>query len=263
MLKLLNDRSVNRIVGGAYINITLVPYMLSLIFKRQHICGAGIVNENWAVTTAHCLEQFTDQLQDLAIRSGSSYIDSGGAIHNISNFSIHENYDPTTNDYDLAVLKVNPPFVYNKQTQPLTICTNNSTINDYGLVAGWGYFLNFDPILSRRLQYVYLPKISRKKCQQDYNNQYLVTGTQVCYGFRDGGKDSCKGDSGGPMINENGCLIALTSWGDGCAKPNSPGVYTDVILLGEWIKKKVANNDNNNSTDNVSIVTGKVMEVNN
>jgi secreted trypsin-like serine protease len=46
------------------------------------------------------------------------------------------------------------------------------------------------------------------------------------------GKDTCSGDSGGPLQAPVGGgvyrLVGITGWGDGCARPNAPGVYTRV-----------------------------------
>jgi secreted trypsin-like serine protease len=55
----------------------------------------------------------------------------------------------------------------------------------------------------------------------------------VCAGFQDaGGVDTCYGDSGGPLeapLQGGGYrLVGITGWGDGCAQPGAPGVYTRV-----------------------------------
>lgn len=232
--------SEDRIVDGAFINITNVPYMLSYRVNNNHACGAAIINKEWGLTAAHCVTPFINNPSvSLSVRSGSNRHDFGGIIHNITTFSYHEKYNDQNNDYDIAVFKVCPPFDFNNTTQPVKLPENIKFFNtNWGLIAGWGYFIDFDPMLSEKLQYVIVPKVNRETCVKDYKGRYEVTEHQVCYGFSQGGKDACKGDSGGPLVN-NFTVIGITSWGYECGVPDSPGVYTNVIDLLGWIKNKI------------------------
>ena len=66
-------------------------------------------------------------------------------------------------------------------------------------------------------------------------------------GKTDKGADSCKGDSGGPLIckhtNQDGdempVLTGVVSWGWGCGFEGAPGIYSDVLNHYDWIKQHV------------------------
>ena len=66
----------------------------------------------------------------------------------------------------------------------------------------------------------------------------------VCAGFPQGGVDTCQGDSGGPMFGRTATgvlrVVGSTSFGEGCARPNKPGVYARVgdTVLREWIRSQ-------------------------
>ena len=58
-------------------------------------------------------------------------------------------------------------------------------------------------------------------------------------GLREGGQDACQGDSGGPLVTRDDrpgfSLIGITSFGFGCARPGSYGVFTEVSAFLDWI----------------------------
>lgn len=47
-----------------------------------------------------------------------------------------------------------------------------------------------------------------------------------------------QGDSGGPALYLN-IQVGITSYGEGCAVPLKPGVYTDVYKYVDWIKSGI------------------------
>ena len=68
----------------------------------------------------------------------------------------------------------------------------------------------------------------------------------TCAGFLAGGQDSCRGDSGGPMmitVYKNRkfpfYLIGIISYGNSCGLPNMPGIYARVGHYTDWIKEMI------------------------
>lgn len=77
--------------------------------------------------------------------------------------------------------------------------------------------------LASKLRTVKLNIVDWDKCKEAYSS--ILTDRMVCAAAP--GKDSCQGDSGGPL-DSDGKLLGIVSFGQGCARPNYPGVYTNV-----------------------------------
>ena len=89
------------------------------------------------------------------------------------------------------------------------------------------------------LQKVEIPFVENSLCNQTYNYT-TITDDMICAGgLAEGGKDSCQGDSGGPLAqrwySDQWVVAGVVSFGDGCANPNTPGVYTKVSHFADWI----------------------------
>ncbi|MFH1516849.1 MAG: serine protease [Pseudomonadota bacterium] len=65
--------------------------------------------------------------------------------------------------------------------------------------------------------------------------------SQICAG--DGFIDSCQGDSGGPLVRYGHTgqpvQVGLVSWGLGCGRAESPGIYTRISAFSDWIRTTV------------------------
>ncbi|KAJ8880659.1 hypothetical protein PR048_017129 [Dryococelus australis] len=86
---------------------------------------------------------------------------------------------------------------------------------------------------SAHLLQVQVNIISEAECNRDYPRR--ITAQMVCAGVEAGGKDTCQGDSGGPLDHSNQ-LVGVVSWGAGCARARSPGVYSIVPALRQWLR---------------------------
>ena len=90
-----------------------------------------------------------------------------------------------------------------------------------------------------------MPFVSDTTCNSSsmYNGDIIPT-DEICAGYTAGGVDTCQGDSGGPMFRRDAAnawiQVGIVSWGDGCARPNKPGVYTQVSYFSSTIASAAA-----------------------
>lgn len=103
-----------RIVGGTNTTIEEYPYQISLEYNGSHRCGGSIANASIIITAAHCVEGV--QASRLKIRAGSSTKSSGGVLVQVKSLKYHEQYNPNTIDFDIAVL-----FVSELQLKPKAV----------------------------------------------------------------------------------------------------------------------------------------------
>ena len=105
---------------------------------------------------------------------------------------------------------------------------NFPAIGQTTYAAGWGS-TSEGGYMSTSLKYTGVEVVSNAECNRSY--QGAIKATNVCAYRRS--TDACQGDSGGPLYaydraNEELILVGVVSFGNGCARPGFPGVYTRV-----------------------------------
>ncbi|XP_017773899.1 PREDICTED: trypsin-7-like [Nicrophorus vespilloides] len=228
----MTPRLDGRIVGGETVVIEDFPYQLSLQYYGSHICGASIVSKNFAVTAAHCTNG--SPASTLSVRAGSSIKGSGGQVVQVKAVYQNPKFNNYNIDYDISVLELSEPLNFGAGAQPVGLPRLNQEVpaGSDSVVSGWGALTEGGGSPSQ-LQAVHVGIISQEECKKAYGDS-AITDRMICAGVNGGGKDACQGDSGGPLVVD-GQLVGIVSWGYGCARPTSPGVYSSVSNMRDYI----------------------------
>ena len=136
---------------------------------------------------------------------------------------------------DVSVLTLEQGLPYASLPLPTKDDTALYTAGQPGLILGWGR-VAADGQPSRYLLQASVPLIADPECTKSY--PAYKAEAMVCAGVPQGGVDSCQGDSGGPLIVDRR-LVGITSWGEGCAAPGKPGVYTRVAAYVDLLEEQV------------------------
>uniref|UniRef100_A0A3Q0RSR4 trypsin n=1 Tax=Amphilophus citrinellus TaxID=61819 RepID=A0A3Q0RSR4_AMPCI len=221
----------DKIVGGYECPKNSVPYQVSL-FTGYNFCGGILLSDKWVLSAAHCKPK-----SNLEVRLGEHDIwePDGTEQHIMSaEFIRHPDYDSSTQDSDIMLIKLSHPATLNSYVHPAVLPSKCASDGMICQVSGWG---NLRPSDEDKLQCLEVPLLSDDTCFNAY--PFQITENMVCAGYLEGGKDSCQGDSGGPLVCD-GALQGVVSWGHGCAQRNKPGVYTKVCNYVSWIKNTMA-----------------------
>ncbi|XP_058833810.1 trypsin 5G1-like [Topomyia yanbarensis] len=224
----LNFTSSCRIVGGSEIDISKVPFQVSMGY-----CGGSIISERWILSAAHCVHRVEDRR--LQVRVGSSRRHTGGQLINVKRVLKHPEYNEDTTDYDFALLKLAKAVGLNEKFYAVELPEQDEPITEGTClqVSGWGDTHNAEES-HELLRATKVPLVSQEVCRKAYTS--MITDRMLCAGYQEGGKDACQGDSGGPLVDGRK-QIGVVSWGHGCARPGFPGVYARVAAVRNWIKK--------------------------
>ncbi|XP_052756189.1 transmembrane protease serine 9-like [Galleria mellonella] len=240
---------LSRIVGGTPTTVEQYPYMSNMQYLLYgslwyQFCGGSLLTSTAVLSAAHCYEG--DRPTDWRVLVGTSYASSGGQAIAVSQIIIHNAYQSSTADADVAIIRLANSAIFSDSVGVARIPGVNYIVPDGAVVTaiGWGS-LTPGGSYPEQLQHVNINVINQEICTERYD--YLrsqpgfqhwprITDGMLCAGILNvGGKDACQGDSGGPLAHDGDIVVGITSWGYGCAHDYYPGVNTRVSVYSDWI----------------------------
>lgn len=251
-----------RVVGGVAASISQFPWQAAVVFSpakengnahQRQFCGGSLLTSRIVITAGHCVYD-TDPDCLLLCSTSDAHLDpedvdvvlgrttlsdsSQGGEYGVIGVSYDSHYQPDTGS--LGVPSNDVAFLVlggSSSQQEIKVARSDEA----GLwaagapvaVSGWGVTSQSATSTQDTLRAAGVNVISDSTCASGpvYGGSFNPA-TMLCAGNLAGGVDACYGDSGGPLqapLADGGYrLVGVTSWGDGCAAPNKPGVFTRV-----------------------------------
>jgi len=208
------------------------PFMV-----HSAMCGASLIAPNVLLSAAHCQGEIQNVFLGLNnvdhINSGTEEYESFTILEEV----IHPDFINTNDefDYDFMVLKMS-----GSSAKTPVVLDRGEVSLDPGkrvIVMGWGLTRDQGE-LSNVLMEVEVEIKNHQDCLNSYSDMTRITDRHICASLP--GKDSCNGDSGGPIIDKDTQKqIGIVSFGNYCNDPLHPGVYSKIQNQIDWIQKYI------------------------
>uniref|UniRef100_A0AAG5CQK5 Peptidase S1 domain-containing protein n=1 Tax=Anopheles atroparvus TaxID=41427 RepID=A0AAG5CQK5_ANOAO len=228
-------KTSSRIVGGDAADVKEHPWAAMLLYRGTFYCGGTLINDRYILTAAHCLLSVTPY-QLLAKLYDVDRTEM--VTRSIAKLYGHERFSLDTFNNDIALAKLQQPVEVGVSFIPVCLPVLGRLFAGHnGTVIGWGKLANGS--LAQGLQKAVVPIMTNAQCRKTNYRASRITDNMLCAGYSGGGKDACQGDSGGPLsVGDSNFreIVGIVSWGEGCARPNFPGVYTRITRYLGWIK---------------------------
>lgn len=255
----------DRIFGGQVAELDEYPWMAAIEYKDKYDgnlkikCGGSLVTQRHIVTAAHCINSphtlTRAWIGDWKLSSDPDCRNMQGEMVcnekvqkiRIARGVYHPSFDEESIKNDVGVIILENNAKFNSYVKPICLPSHTLLNPPRGTTlfsAGWG--LTENGTASDVKLKVELPIKRNSECNSALFEN-LVYG-QLCVGGEDG-KDTCGGDSGGPLMNfhvnistseQNWYLIGVVSYGYDCGVKGFPAIYTRTASYVPWIVSTIS-----------------------
>ena len=240
---------MRKIVGGEPAEAGRFPWQVSLGVSwianpaRGHFCGGSIINKDWILTAAHCVDGNT--AESIIVTAGTHDLTVGGERRNLKRILVKSDFVTETEGSDIALLELFEPLPLGEGTtisaiERIVPADEDTVVLQPGpslTTSGFGATREGGRV-SSTLNFVDVHFIASEDCNAPLSYNDKIKDDMICAGHPGGERDSCQGDSGGPIIgmkDDEPILVGIVSWGDGCARALKYGVYARLAVFAEWV----------------------------
>jgi secreted trypsin-like serine protease len=296
--EMFDAESATRIFGGRQAQPGAWPAQVALHSAQDvsntaesrvlsQFCGGSLISRQWVLTAAHCVVlQDGNVVPPEAVLIQTGNVDlTRGDFRRVSRIVVHEQYDPTRIDNDIALIRLSEPITQSSgPVAAIPVIQQGAALPDGpAVVVGWGMLeegkrthtlmeTDIDIVPNATCNQGMAEQLKRdlgamlldfgvvgQIPQQNLEQAYTIltskmgdrlSGNMICAGTPSGQRDSCKGDSGGPLMirRQDGrwMQVGVVSWGASplgapipCGHPELYAVYTRISNYFDWIGRHV------------------------
>ncbi|RVE50023.1 hypothetical protein evm_005229 [Chilo suppressalis] len=250
----VEHNGVLRIRGGSVSDTRNYPYMAAIIINGQLWCAGAIVDINWVVTAAHCLNYVLHVSpmktlgQFVKVRVGSHRAHEGGTLVDVAGAVRHPKFEEEPVPHaDVALLKLAENLEFSNLVNLIKIYegTKEPYAQSFTVVSGWGATRGSDTAFRDHTPDLLTGRLkvrSRHYCLDAYQlvNGFQFTEDFFCASLRNGTRDVCLFDAGAPAVQQNR-LMGIMSFGpERCGHEFQPAVFVKAFYFRDFVKTTIS-----------------------